>query len=612
MRTAGLLAIAAAAIACRDPEPAARPIELALPAAGPSFGVPGSVGRLTTAVGDSAPATLAITNTGDQPLMITVALDGTTSAAAWRALACTTRACPLPAGDTLALELAFEPTVHGELDATLEVFGPPASGSQTVALLGTGVGGKLRVDAPPPPGFVLDFGTIAKNQLVALPLELSNIGNAPLEVTPSSPTAPFSWPVTPLVIDDGTQQQLAISCMSATALPPRSETITLTTDAYAQNTPSIEVRCAVANTAVQLTSPLDFGELRVGAAAGVLEVEIANPVGSPAVTIGRIALTGAQGFPALALTAPAVPAMLAPGAQLTATLELATGADVELANVALEVDVTETDTVTLSQPVTGKVGTPAAVVLPASLDLGSVCIGTSVDGEVTLTNTGTATLTLQRPTLSDDSFVAVFANPTDYPDTGAQVVPGDKATVGVVLAAGDPGLQESVLTWNVDVPNAPFETRVSVALLQEGTAVSPAALRFGGVDIATPPVASQTITLENCGPAPALVSYTRVDAAEGSASAWKLNPPLQQRELQPDETMRVRVAFDPDRPGHHLAYLPFTIDDGEQLVELEGDATGTLPEETSFYACGCSGSSDPARGWPILLAGLLVLRRRTR
>ncbi len=576
----------------------------------PSFTTPGIVGRISTAVGSTIPASLFITNTGPDPLMVSVALDGSSNAAAWTALDCASTPCPLAMGGTLTIDLEFSPTKHGDLDATIEVSGPPAVGTQTVMLLGTGLGGKLRVDEPDAPEFLLDFGTISKNQLVTLPIQMTNVGNADLAVTPSNPGAPFTVSTMPLTIPNAQQGMISVSCMAGSPMAPQTKTIALTTDAYEQTTPSVEVRCAIANTTVQVTSPLDFGELRVDDPAGELEVVVANPAGNPQVTIERLKLVGATNLPALTLDAPAFPATLAAGAQLTATLSLATIADTTLDGVSLEVEITEAETVTLSQPVTGTVGSPAAVVLPGQLELGSVCLGTPVDGEITMSNIGTATLTMQRPTMSSTSFVPLYTNPTDYPEGGAPLASGDKATVGVMLASSTAGVQEGTLEWDVDAPGAPFQTKVSVELLMEGTAVSPAVLRFGGIEIAEPPTMMQTITLENCGPDPAIVSYDRVTASEGSTSAWKLDPPSQQRELLPDETMRVRVAFDPERPGRHLAELHVNVDGGEKIVIFEGEATGLLPEETSFYACGCSGSSDPTRGWPIFLAVPFVLRRR--
>lgn len=571
-----------------------------------SFTVPSTVGRVVAEVGSSAPVALVVTNTGSDPLNIT-ATPGAANAASWKVMTCVASACALPVGETLDIELAFEPGVHGELDSSVEISGPPASGTQTVMLLGTGEGGKLRVDAPSAP-FLLDFGTIAKNQLVTLPIEMTNLGNAPLEVTPSDPGAPFTLSTKPFAIDAGQQSMLGVSCMAGAAAPVQTETIELTTDAYEQNTPSVEVRCAIANTTVQVTNPLDFGELRVGDPAGEIEVVVANPMGNPQVTIDGIRLSGTG---PVTLDPPALPMTLAGGTQLTATLSLATTADLELEGVALEVEVTEGETVTLSQPITGSVGTPAAVVLPIQLELGSVCVGTPVASEVTMTNIGTATLTLQRPTMTSESFAPLYTNPTDYPDTGTLLAPGDKAIVGVMLASATAGLQEGTLVWDVDAPGSPFETKISVELLMEGTAVSPASLTFGGIDIAAPPMVMQTVTIENCGPAPATVGYDGVRADEGPGSAWQLDPPSQARELLPDETMRVRVAFDPEQPGRHLADLPFSIGNGEKVVRLDGEGIGVLPEETSFYACGCRGSSD-ATGWLIPCAMVFVLGRRRR
>ena len=216
-------------------------------ATGPSFTVPPSVGRISAPVNGSTPATLVVTNNGGDALMVTVALDASANAVHWRALECTTSACPLPVGQTLSIDLAFDPSEHGDLDAAIGVFGPPALGSQTVQLLGTGVGGKLRVDDPAAPDFRIDFGTIAKNQAVTVPVVMSNIGNAPLDVTPDNPGSPFTVAITPVSITEGTQGQFDVTCMAGSAMALQTEIITLTTDAYARNTPSVEVRCAIAS-----------------------------------------------------------------------------------------------------------------------------------------------------------------------------------------------------------------------------------------------------------------------------------------------------------------------------------------------------------------------------
>ena len=73
---------------------------------------------------------------------------------------------------------------------------------------------------------------------------------------------------------EGNQGEFDVSCMAGAAMTEQTGTVTLTTDAYEQNAPAVEVRCTIANTTVQVTSPLDFGELRVGDPTGMLEVTV--------------------------------------------------------------------------------------------------------------------------------------------------------------------------------------------------------------------------------------------------------------------------------------------------------------------------------------------------
>ena len=49
---------------------------------------------------------------------------------------------------------------------------------------------------------------------------------------------------------------------------------------------------------------------------------------------------------------------------------------------------------------------------------------------------------------------------------------------------------------------------------------------------------------------------------------------------------------------------------GKQIVHLVGDATGRDWDNTSFYACACNGPGAPSRGWPIVLAIVVVIFRR--
>jgi len=494
----------------------------------------------------------------------------------------------------------------------VSVTGPPAVGTLFATVLGTGLGGALRVDQPPSP-FVVDFGTIAKGQTVAIPVAMTDVGNQDITVTPSDPGAPFAVSTAAVALArNGGTGGFDVECSSATALAQTTSTIdlALSPNTYTKDTDELTVRCEIANTTIAVTNPLDFGELRHGDPEGQLAVAIFNPPGGGDATVERIELIGAPA--GLTVVAPALPATVADADQLDADLHLATDADVTLADVVLEVEVVENATTsTLRVPVSGKVGTPNAVVLPTELDLGTVCVGTLAAGQVTLTNTGTSTLRLDRPAI-DTSFLPVFVDPVDYPAAGAVVLPTAKAVVGVQPATPDPGKLAGTLHWQVDVEDLVFDVPITLEQLAEGTAVSPARLVFGTAAITDPPLQQQTISLENCGPDVAMMSYGRPNAITGKAESWQVDPPSQSRSLLPGERTKIRVAFAPTEPGRQEAVLAIAIDGRDTVVRFEGDATGTLPDKTTFYACDCSGSGGPQRGWPIALAILVAVRRRRR
>jgi MFS family permease len=79
--------------------------------------------------------------------------------------------------------------------------------------------------------------------------------------------------------------------------------------------------------------------------------------------------------------------------------------------------------------------------------------------------------------------------------------------------------------------------------------------------------------------------------------------------LGANQVQIITAHFDPPGRGHYEADLDLDTDIGPQTVHLIADATGRDFDRTSVYACQCNGGSV-AGGWPILLALILVRRRR--
>jgi len=473
--------------------------------------------------------------------------------------------------------------------------------------LAPGAGASPPADGPVlavtrPASFAVDFGTIARGQLASREVTIHNPGTAPLEVAFGAAAAPFAAPETASIARGGTEA-IAITCRSQTAVPQTDAEVTLTSNAAQSNTAAIAVRCAVADTRLEVTpGTLDFAEVRLGAMPPSIAVALHNPGPNP-MLLERVALAGAH--PNLRLEPELTENLsLAVGATLALTLTLAPTRELDLEGGRLAVEV---DGVRLELPVSGAVVTPAAGVSPAALDLGTACVGTQVTGGVRLINRGTATLTMQQPAL-DRAFVALLEQPAGYP---APLPPGYAATVGVSPRTAQIGAIDGTLTWDVDAPAGPFSVPVTLHYINAGAAISPRGLIFGSIDAgqASP---RQTVTLENCNPVPIRLAIEGVVASEGDLEAWDVSPVTDERTLGPRDKLQIGAVFRPERAGHHVAHVQLAIDGEPGEIELTGDALGELPESTSFYSCDCRAPGAPAQGGPIALAVLVALRRRRR
>ncbi|HEY5951555.1 MAG TPA: choice-of-anchor D domain-containing protein [Kofleriaceae bacterium] len=550
----------------------------------------------------STPQAIHIANTGGS-MLDNVLIDFGSQAASWQASACTSGlgACRIGAGSGMDVDITFAPTTHGSKDVVATV-SSSNGGSDSVALTGTGLGGIMSVQSPAGPGYLLDIGTIPRGQPFSRDIVLENLGNADYTATTSTPTAPYTIAPGPFTIAGGGSGPIAVTCQSATATTTDNpQTISITSDAYQGSTASVQVRCKIADTQLQITPTMfDFGEVRVGTPEPTIDITLTNPPGSVAAQITAFDLR--EHKPGLQLTSPAVPFSIAPSASSSAALTLHTGADTTLDGEYLELTV---DGANLQFPVSGKVVTPHSRVVPQNqLDLGTACVGSDVSGNVMLINDGTATLSVDPPQM-DQSFIA------SSPGTPSLLAPMTSLTASVSPAMSSMGPITGTLTWHDDVPND-HQIAVTLDYVASGTALSPRGLDFGQVPVDTP-TGAQHIKLQNCDLAPTRIKIESLKTKQGALGAWIVEPHVGfTKELATKETQAVTVSFVPPARGRYEAELTVQTAGGRQIVHLVGDATGRDFDNTSFYACACNGPGAPARGWPIVLAIAIVIGRRRR
>jgi hypothetical protein len=256
-------------------------------------------------------------------------------------------------------------------------------------------------------------------------------------------------------------------------------------------------------------------------------------------------------------------------------------------------------------PIQGKVVVPSARIMPEALDLGTACIGSAVHGLVTLVNDGSATLTVDQPTM-DQAFVALSTS--TFP---VSLASASQISVDISPAMMNAGNASGMLSWMVSALGEPLRTfTVPVALtyIPTGTAVSPAKLDFGSLDVSLVSAAS-VVTLRNCDAAPVTLRVEGLSAERGPLDAWQIDPAMVERTLASQETLTIAARFTPKRTGLHHAKIVVRVDGEQRFVDLLGEGLGPALDKASLYACDCS-SSRPLGAWPIPLALLLVLRRR--
>ena len=500
------------------------------------------------------------------------------------------------------ITVQFTPSGIGTRSAYLSITSNDVAHSPTTIQLG-GSGTGAILDVIDPANNVLDFGTIPRGQAFPKTIVVGDSGNAALDVTISGVSAPYS--ATPMMeaVPAMGSNTIQVTCQSSTVSPSNDQTFTLTSAEATSGSPqTITAHCAIADTLVQvMPTQLAFGEHRVGSPEATLDVTVTNPATSSApAQIHHITLASSK--TGLSLVPSDTTTSLAPGQTATVTLHLATAAETDLAGETLDVDV---DGAMLHIPVTGKVVTPASRVAPAELDLGQACVGTQVSGQVSLINTGTATLALTDAPVMDQNFVASFVMPTAYPST---LAPGTSAVTTVSPAMSAMGTVTGTLEWKDDVPSD-YHIPVTLDYVSSGTAISPAALDFGTLPVDSPG-SSELITIQNCDPVPGSVKIRSLRSSQGPIGAWTLSPNIgSSAQLDAKGAETVTVHFQPPGRGRYQAELQLDTPTGIQKIRLLGEGTGRELDDTSVYACSCSGG-NAGGGWPILLALVAIVRRR--
>jgi hypothetical protein len=420
----------------------------------------------------SAPQSLTYSNTGDLPVSISnISVTGDFAEAS-------TCGTSLAVGANCSISVTFTPTARGTRSGTLSITG---NVNTTAALTGTGQANTISISPSS-----INFGNQNVNTTSAPQnVTIINTGDFSYYINSWGYGSPFTATNNcPFTINPG-----ASCTFSITFAPTSYGTYTGSSFTFSGSFPGSPATVPLSgigvDTAAILTSTsLSFGNQAVGTTSGTLSTSIVNTANTP-VTISSIVANGDFAQTNNCGTSVAV------GSSCTINVTFhPTAAGARTGSVT----VNSNTRVPIPPATLSGTGTaPAPGFSPATLTYAAQRVQTtSAAQSVTLSNSGTATLTISGFSITGD-----FAQSNNC---GSSLSAGSSCTVNVKFTPTARGTRTGTLTLNSNAPG----TAASVSLTGSGVAsiasLAPASLTFASQTQGTTSGA-QSITLTNSGDA---------------------------------------------------------------------------------------------------------------
>jgi hypothetical protein len=577
--------------------------------------------RPVEVLGDSATTTVHLANPGSGTITITDirTVDVDTGAAPdWTYTASgacigqVTTMCVVDPGETIDLEVKFDPSSIGRRRATLLIsYRDTLNRTKEIPLQGIGTGARLRVVQGVS---TLNFGTIPVGRNAQLTFDLINTGNRDTmaAVATAPPLSVMPGPNT--TVSPGVERTITVTC-APTAAGVSSSTVTAQSpDAFLSPTISIAATCEGTTQELFATpSSLMLGEIRAGTGPVKHTIQLATDNGAPVTLTGQPQLETANAN----VTLGALSTMTTP-----ATFDVTFDVPAEATQGAFSTTITlgASNGDTLRIPVAAKIVT-ASYVVAGGVDLGTFCINQpTTSSNTALVSDGTATIELMQPALglSPSPFELSLTSPAVYPSSlpaGASasiaITPQRRSSVSTVT---------DTLMWRTDVADMPTtSTTLTARFTDSGGAIAPPALDFGKVTVHLFEDDGQRVVLQNCNDTPLALDPPMI------RTPFSIDSPNFPAVLDPNETIAFSVGFHPTRKGTVTDTLRISSPQLPSPLEVVLIGEGTTPDpamldggtgnpdigDTSFYSCNCDSGSFVG-GFPIVIASASLLFRRRR
>lgn len=447
----------------------------------------------------------------------------------------------------------------------------------------------------------LNFGSVPRGSTATRQVAVQNTGAGDLDILDAklasgsssafslSPTAPTH---ATLHSGDTALYDVTVSPpASSSSSGPLTATLAFDTDDTVPNdtgaptnaqltaTTTVPASATVGLPALTVTGSLDFGTVPRGSSAA--RNVIVQNTGTSNLDVTNVSLSG---DPAYSKSPSSGVGTLAPGDSLTVQVTFAppsgsTSAGPLTATLAITTDAPSGGFATV--PATGTVGLPKVAVSPGSINVGVVCPGGNSDQQLTVTNTGTAPLTI-----SDISIAAGSS-----PGLSVLPIPGLPQTLPVgghldftvrFAPSGSFGgpIAGNVVVTTDDPINPTVTVPIAGSVGQATLSVGSNALDFGGVatdNRTSPHAASLPVTLSNTGNCALTVTSLAITGpAAGDYSV--VGAPALPLTIGSGATVTLTVQFNPTAAGTRNASLTVgSSDPAHPSVAMSLTGQGLVP-----------------------------------
>ncbi len=530
----------------------------------------------------SANQSVTLTNSGNAPLSISnIAVAGTNSGDFAQSDSCPVGTGTLAAGSSCTISVLFAPSAAGVRAASLQVTDNASDSPESVSLSGPGTAPAVGLTPA-----ALSFGSqLVGSTSGTQPVTLTNTGAAPLAISNIAVTGANAGDFVESNNCPGASSSLAANatCSILISFAPsvagsRSANVQITDNAgdSPENVALTGTGVPLAPAVSMSPSSLPFGSQPVGSTSANQSVTLTNSGNAP-LSISNIALAGANaGDFAQTNTCPVGTGTLAAGSSCTIAVAFSPGASgVRSASLQLTDNAGDSPQ---SVALSGSGAAPAVSLTPSSLGFGSQLIGnTSAAQSVTLTNSGTASLSLSNITVAGAN-AGDFAQTNNCPSAPATLATGATCSISVTFAPTASGSRSA----NVQITDNAGDSPESVALTGTGAipapavSLSPSSLTFGSQLVGSTS-SSQSVTLTNSGTAPLSLSNIALAGANAGDFAQTNNCPAAPATLATGANCSISVMFTPTGSGNRSASIQISDNAGNSPQSVAVAGTGIAP-----------------------------------